>query len=98
MKNRIKFFEDFERTSSSMSLYDNIYGEKEETGHERMKRILLSGIKNLLTKRQRICFEAYYFEGKSVKEIARELGISGWGVYKHLESGMQSLKSCTDYF
>ena len=98
MQKIVHFFQDFERMSADQELYkDEVTTAGNKERKERMKKLLLVGMDHLLTNRQRFCIKSYYLYQKSVKEIAQELNITVWTVYKHLKSGMKALRQCAAY-
>ena len=53
---------------------------------------MLHVIDHALTEKQRRMIRGYYFEGKSLPELAREQGInrvSAWRLFKRAEARMQ---------
>ena len=72
-------------------------GDTNEGTRKRAVKILNAAINNELTGRQKICIMRYYFDGRRVDEIARELKIKPTTVYKHLKTARSVLKKCRDY-
>lgn len=81
-----------ELTEKRIPRYDFDCCENNSDEIVRMKKILKKAILNELTDRQRICLSRYYFEGKSMKEIASELKICPSTVTRHIKSAEKNLK------
>ncbi len=62
-----------------------------------MKKALLKAIDSELTERQRQMVTAYYFEGKTVTEIAKDHGLSKSTVSRHLSRARERLKGALKY-
>lgn len=58
---------------------------------ERMKRMLSKAMLIELTARQNECLSKYYFENKSMAEIADELGINKSTVSRHIRAARRKL-------
>lgn len=65
------------------------------------KETLLSYLRNIieyeLTEKQKFCIRRYYFEGKSMREIAKELGITEPTVSRHLKKARLRLENSVRY-
>ena len=72
-------------------------GGNNDSIRKRMKKILSEAIKNELTKRQKECIMQYYYEHKSVREIAENTGIKPTTVYKHINKARKAIKKCSCY-
>ena len=63
-----------------------------------MQTMLLDFYGELLTERQRLCFDLHYNEDLSLSEIAEQCGISRQGVWENIrraESAMQDIEAKT---
>ena len=87
-----------DKISSQFSL-SNYYesGNDNNDKRKRMKKLLAAAIENELTERQKNCIMQYYYEKKSVKEIAENTGIRPTTVYKHIKKAKEALKKCRKY-
>ncbi len=65
--------------------------------HRRMLRALRRAMEGELTERQRDCIRLRYMEGKSVNEIARQLGITAGTASKHLKKARNRLGAVIGY-
>lgn len=65
---------------------------------EKMKKHLYTAIKQELTPRQYYCISEYYFNGRKMKSVAEELGISPSVVSRHISRGILKLKKSLPYF
>jgi RNA polymerase sigma factor (sigma-70 family) len=65
--------------------------------HRRMLRALRRAMEGELTERQRDCIRLRYMEGKSVNEVARELGITAGTVSRHLKKARNRLGTVISY-
>ncbi len=63
----------------------------------RMRKLLMAGIENELTQRQRDCMQMYYFEKLDIADIASQLHIRPTTVYKHLKLAKRALRKCAAY-
>ena len=60
-----------DKANSEFSFFEySETGGNNDSIRKRMKKILSEAIKNELTKRQKECIMQYYYEHKSVREIA----------------------------
>ncbi len=95
-------------TTKKLSLCDGIeeaaafysYSMPKERKTERRKRmesLLKRAVKYELTERQKNCITYYYFERRTVEEIAQLMGIKPTTVYKHLKAARHALKKCIIY-
>ena len=64
---------------------------------KRMESILKKAVRAELTERQRKCITYYYYDNKTVRDIAELLGIRPTTVYKHLNCARKVLKKCAIY-
>lgn len=64
---------------------------------QRMRLALADAIKTELTDRQREMVTEFYFNGRSVTDIARSLGLSKSTVSRHLTRSKERLKSALKY-
>lgn len=65
--------------------------------HRRMLRTLRRAMEGELTERQRECVRLRYVEGKSVNEVARELGITAGTASRHLKKARNRLGRVIGY-
>ena len=72
-------------------------GENNNNTIKRMKKLLAAAIQNELTDRQKDCVIQYYYEKRSVKEIAENTGIKPTTVYKHINKARKAIKKCACY-
>lgn len=61
------------------------------------KAVLQLAIQRDLTDRQRECVRLYFFEGKTMEEAGRELGIGKATVYRHLQKALARLERALAY-
>ena len=54
-------------------------------------------IEHELTETQRRAIVGHYFEGKSVREIAREQGVQPSSVWKAMQRGLRRMVRCLRY-
>lgn len=54
-------------------------------------------IEHELTETQRRAIVGHYFEGKSVREIAREQGVQPSSVWKAMQRGLRRMARCLRY-
>ena len=54
-------------------------------------------IEHELTETQRRAIVGHYFEGKSVREIAREQGVQPNSVWKAMQRGLRRMARCLRY-
>ena len=73
-------------------------GEGDGGRHRRMLRALTRAARGELTARQMECLRLRYGEGKGVKEIAEELGVTPPTVSRHLKKARARLRSVMEYF
>lgn len=73
MRNQVHMTEDFENLLA-YNLYNQTGYSNTEDGNN-IKKMLKVGIDNMLTEKQRKCVIMHYFEKKSMKQIAKELGV-----------------------
>jgi len=65
--------------------------------HRRMLRMLRCAMEGELTERQRECVRLRYLEGKSVNEVAAELGVTAGTASKHLKKARNRLGTVMSY-
>lgn len=65
---------------------------------ERMKRILYQAIERELTDRQRMCLVMYFLEGKKMKDIGAQLGLSKSTVSRHIKAAETRLRRIAQYY
>ena len=93
--NRMKFsLEVFGDRLPASNLYD---GETNQKQIECMKSALLKAIKTELTEKQQYILTEYYFENRSMTDIAKELGITKSTVSRHISRSKERLKTSLRY-
>ncbi len=90
------------RTNLSLDLFGDRLNvssgpEQEDTQHRQMLRVLRRAVEGELTERQRECVRLRYMEGKSVKQVAAELGVTPPTASKHLKKARQRLGTVVGY-
>lgn len=65
---------------------------------ERMKKLMHRAINRELTERQKQCVVEHYFNEKSQRTVACELGIDESTVSRHLNAAKRKLKNIADYY
>lgn len=96
MRNETSLNEEILTQEALCSFYTQY--ENKTDAKKRMKELLRKAVQQELTDPQRECIRLYYFEEKSVNEIAKIRGIRPTTVYKHLKKGRNALRRCTIYF
>ncbi len=96
MRNIVLSLDDQINSEVSFSKYFES-GENNNNTIKRMKKLLAAAIQNELTDRQKDCVIQYYYEKRSVKEIAENTGIKPTTVYKHINKARKAIKKCTCY-
>lgn len=96
MRTKIYRLGEKEISDASFSLFINSEPQK-DAKYARMQKIMKIAIQQELTDRQRECITLYYIKGKKVCEIADMLAIKPTTVYKHLRTGIASLKKTSAY-
>jgi len=90
------------KTDLSLDLFgDRLNLNRQEMGdggeHRRILRTLQRAMEGELTERQRECVRLRYLEGKSVNEVAAELGVTASTASKHLKKARTRLCSVVSY-
>lgn len=73
-------------------------GESNGAEHRHMIRALKKAARGELTARQLNCVRLFYYEGKSVGEVAETLGITAATASKHLKKARKRLGKVMKYF
>lgn len=94
--NRILSLDHFTGDLYSLRQY-NLHGGNEKE-IQRMKRFLEKALRAELTPRQRQCLVMYYFEGLSMTETGRQLGISTSAVSRHIKRALRCLRARSIYY
>ncbi len=94
--NRVLSLDNFTGDLYSLRQY-NLHGGNEKE-IQRMKRFLEKALHAELTPRQRQCLTLYYFEGLSMTEIGRKLGISTSAVSRHIKRALCCLRARSIYY
>lgn len=85
------------RASAEMTLYVQQMAANNSQEHSRLKRNLIRAIREELTDRQRQVLTLHYHQGKSIQQIADELGVWPSTVSRTLHRGEQRLFRCLRY-
>ena len=64
---------------------------------ERLKNSLLKAIESELTECQRLAVEEFYFQNKSVTQIALDIGVNKSTVSRHLKRAREKLGQALKY-
>jgi RNA polymerase sigma factor (sigma-70 family) len=72
-------------------------GRGDDEEYRKMLRALRRAVEGELTGRQKECVRLRYAEGKSVKEVARQLGITPPTASKHLKKARARLGKVIGY-
>ena len=91
------FMMDAEEKEASVNNYLESFAETNDSKHNRMKALMLIGIRNELTDRQRDCISMKYIDGLRAEVIAERLGLSAATVYKHIRKGLERLRRLEMY-
>lgn len=97
MKNRLIHISDLNSDKISFErslMYENDNSEK----RQKVMKILMNVIENDLTDRQRHCVLEYYFNGKKMKTIANELGVTPPVVTRHIQMGASKLYKTVKHY
>lgn len=73
------------------------FEEEDDGERERMLRALRCAMEGELTERQRECVRLRYFDGKSVNEVAHEIGVTPPTASKHLKKARARLGRVMGY-
>lgn len=95
VKKRVPFEE--LATEFSYNLYCQT-GSDNKSDINRMKHFMSIAIENELTQRQKKCLCEYYFEGKTMTQIGKEMNINQSAVTRHIQRAIKNLKSRTIYY
>lgn len=71
--------------------------EEEAQRKRRLLKTLQEAVDGELTQRQKACLQRYYFDGLSMEEIGREMGITAATVSRHLKKARQRLGRVVGY-
>lgn len=71
--------------------------DNDDAQYMQMLRALRRAMEGELTERQRECVRLRYLEGKSVKEVAEELGVTPPTASRHLKKARQRLGTVVGY-
>ena len=94
--NRVLSLDNFTGDLYSLRQY-NLHGGNEKE-IQRMKRFLEKALHAHPTPRQRQCLTLYYFEGPTMTEIGRKLGISTSAVSRHIKRALRCLRARSIYY
>ena len=78
-------------------LLSNKEADVEDTEHQHIVHILSKAIEGELTQRQHDCVYLYYYQGKTVSEVAHELQIGVPTASKHLKKARNRLAEVLRY-
>lgn len=73
-------------------------GDSNSEKRQKIKHLLVDAMENDLTDRQRYCLTEYYFNGKKMKTIADELGVTPPVVTRHIQLGAAKLYKIAKYY
>ncbi len=65
---------------------------------KRMKQILSQALESELTPRQRECIVLYYYQNKTMSEVASDLSLSKSTVSRHLKAAKRKLQNVAKYY
>lgn len=88
------FFDEF---MGSYNPFDSIGCDEQAIMRNSLYAVVPKIAKNELTQMQRICFEMFYFEKKSQKQIASILHISQPSVSRHLKNAQIIIEKIGNY-
>ena len=74
--------------------FEGIWAEEPPQVDQRARRrrdLLAYGLQRRLTARQRQMVQAYYYQGKTLQQIAQETGLSPSTVCRHLQAARRRL-------
>lgn len=80
-----------------LDLLSNKEPDVVDSEHQRIICVLSKAIKGELTQRQRDCVNLYYYQGKTVSEVAHELKIGVPTASKHLKKARNRLADVLRY-
>lgn len=83
-KHKVAYCESLEHLPDGLALWAPFEVSDEEAPLEALREAVRSAVATALTPKQREVVEAYYFEGRSQREIAHELGVTQQVVQKRL--------------
>lgn len=87
-----------ERNADKLFTYDFNFRKGNDLYRRKITAILRSAIKNELTDKQRYCLCEHIYKGRSMKEIASELGVSPSTVTRHIQNARKRLKNVARYY
>lgn len=73
-------------------------GNTNSQNREKVMNILKKAMEKELTDKQRHCVYEYYFNGKKMKTIASELGVTPPVVTRHIQCGASKLYKFAKYY
>ena len=73
------------------------YKDEESSGREKMLRVLRQAMQGELTERQQACVRLRYFDGKGLREVADEIGVTPPTASKHLKKARARLGKVMGY-
>jgi RNA polymerase sigma factor (sigma-70 family) len=81
-------------------LYSYEYDDTGDNSQDRkiMFAIMRKAIREELTNKQRHCIYEHYYNGKSMKKIAEELGVAPSTITRHIQSAKQRLRKIAKYY
>lgn len=81
----------------SLQLWQRAQGEDNRQRLDRLTRYLPVAIAEELTPRQQQLLQMYYYDGKSVTAISRELSVNKSTVTRTLQRAQERLRKCLRY-
>lgn len=79
-------------------LYSKTHGATNKTEIDKMKKILSRALLLELTDVQRHCLTEFYLKGRKQNQIARELGVCGSTVCRHIKAAEKRLRQIASYY
>jgi len=81
----------------SLAVLGSLSGDSNAGKHNAMKKAVMSAVRRELSEKQRSTLQMYYFEGKSIPEIARLQMVNKSTVSRSLKSALGKLGRILGY-
>lgn len=94
-KKDIRFDNSIECKVSLFKYNDSLYNLP---GYEKFIPLINKITSYELTKKQRICFNLYYYEEMSMREIAQKLNLSTSTVSRHIKRSIEKIRKILVYY
>ena len=78
--------------------YWSSHGRDNSKEIRRMIKFLVNAMDKCLTEQQKTCITMVFFDGKTQKEVAIELGLSRSTVSRHIKAGLQKLRDISELY